>query len=139
GGSPCVRFPMCPAIAGTSASLVDVPPQQRTVRMPTQTTTLEREETPMPKAATPEKLDARADAFNQFIDTQQKAEPGSVFRLDDPGLLDVEAIPTGVVDLDIALGVGGLPRGRIVELYGPHMSGKSSLSLQVCAMAQALC
>lgn len=107
--------------------------------MPTQTTTtLEREEIPMAKASTPETLDSRADAFTKFIDTQQKVEPGSVFRLDDAGIADVEVIPTGIVDLDIALGVGGLPRGRIVELFGPHQSGKSSLSMQVCAMAQSL-
>ncbi|MGH2788804.1 MAG: intein-containing recombinase RecA [Actinomycetota bacterium] len=62
---------------------------------------------------------------------------GSIMRLgDDTTRLGIEAIPTGSLALDLALGVGGLPRGRIVELYGPEGSGKTSLSLHVVAEAQ---
>jgi recombination protein RecA len=62
---------------------------------------------------------------------------GSVMRLGDASATyDVEAISTGSLGLDIALGVGGLPRGRIVEIYGPESSGKTTLTLQVIAQAQ---
>jgi len=62
---------------------------------------------------------------------------GSVMRLGDaPATWDVEAIPTGSLGLDIALGVGGLPRGRVVEIYGPESSGKTTLTLQVIAEVQ---
>ena len=87
---------------------------------------------------TPEAADARAEQYTKFIETQQKSDPGSVFRLNDSSVADVEVIPTGAVALDIALGVGGLPRGRIVELFGPEMSGKTSLALATCAMAQKM-
>jgi recombination protein RecA len=62
---------------------------------------------------------------------------GSVMRLGDaPASWDVEAISTGSLGLDIALGVGGLPRGRVVEIYGPEASGKTTLTLQVIAEVQ---
>jgi recombination protein RecA len=62
---------------------------------------------------------------------------GSVMRLGDvPAVRDVEAISTGSLALDIALGIGGLPRGRIVEIYGPESSGKTTLTLQVIASCQ---
>ncbi len=62
---------------------------------------------------------------------------GSIMRLDkNEKLTDVEVISTGSVSLDMALGVGGLPRGRIVEIYGPESSGKTTLALQVVANAQ---
>ena len=63
---------------------------------------------------------------------------GSVMRLGDTQALDVEAIPTGSLGLDIALGIGGLPAGRICEIYGPESSGKTTLTLQVVAEAQRL-
>ena len=64
---------------------------------------------------------------------------GSVRRLGDAGSsYDVEAISTGSLGLDIALGVGGLPRGRIIEIYGPESSGKTTLTLQVIAETQRL-
>ncbi len=63
---------------------------------------------------------------------------GSVMRLgDEGGLRDIESISTGSLNLDIALGIGGLPRGRVVEIYGPESSGKTTLALQVIAQAQA--
>jgi recombination protein RecA len=62
---------------------------------------------------------------------------GSVMRLGDAGEnYDIEAVSTGSLGLDIALGVGGLPRGRVVEVYGPESSGKTTLTLQVIAEAQ---
>jgi len=62
---------------------------------------------------------------------------GSVMRMGDvPAMRDLEVIPTGSLSLDIALGCGGLPRGRIVEIYGPESSGKTTLTLEVIAQAQ---
>src|SRR5215213_8603921 len=63
---------------------------------------------------------------------------GSVMRLGDETRAPVEVIPTGAVSLDIALGIGGLPRGRIVEIYGPESSGKTTVALHAVANAQAL-
>jgi recombination protein RecA len=61
---------------------------------------------------------------------------GSLMRLGDREVIDIEAISTGSLSLDIALGIGGLPKGRIVEIYGPESSGKTTLALQVAAEAQ---
>ena len=64
---------------------------------------------------------------------------GAVMRMGDPGMIrDVEAVSTGSLGLDIALGIGGLPRGRVVEIYGPESSGKTTLTLQVIAEVQKL-
>ena len=61
---------------------------------------------------------------------------GSAMRLGDRPEQDVEVIPTGSLALDMALGIGGLPRGRVVEIYGPESSGKTTLALHVVANAQ---
>jgi len=61
---------------------------------------------------------------------------GSIMRLGDTKTLDVKVVPTGSLGLDLALGVGGLPRGRIIEIYGPEASGKTTLAMQVAAEAQ---
>ena len=61
---------------------------------------------------------------------------GSVMRMGDKAHVDVGAVPTGALALDLALGIGGLPRGRIVEIYGPESSGKSTLAMHVVAEAQ---
>ena len=58
---------------------------------------------------------------------------GSIMKLGDSQALDIEAISTGSLGIDIALGIGGLPTGRIVEIYGPESSGKTTLTLQVIA------
>ena len=63
---------------------------------------------------------------------------GSVMRLGDGAAVEVEAIPTGSLGLDMALGIGGIPRGRIVEIYGPESSGKTTLALSCTAEAQRL-
>ncbi len=61
---------------------------------------------------------------------------GSVMKLGDFKAMEVEAIPTGALSLDIALGIGGVPRGRIIEVYGPESSGKTTLALHIIAEAQ---
>ena len=61
---------------------------------------------------------------------------GSIMRLGDEGRAPVEVIPTGSIALDVALGIGGLPRGRVVEIYGPESSGKTTLALHAVANAQ---
>ena len=61
---------------------------------------------------------------------------GSVMKLGEFKAMEVEAIPTGALSLDIALGIGGVPRGRIIEIYGPESSGKTTLALHVIAEAQ---
>jgi recombination protein RecA len=63
---------------------------------------------------------------------------GTVMRMGDRPSDSVDAVPTGSLALDIALGIGGLPRGRVVEIYGPESSGKTTLTLQVIAQAQKL-
>ena len=63
---------------------------------------------------------------------------GSVMKLGDFQAMNVEAIPTGALSLDIALGIGGIPRGRIIEVYGPESSGKTTLALHMIAEAQKL-
>jgi len=63
---------------------------------------------------------------------------GAIMKLGEGVVLDVPAIPTGALSLDLALGVGGIPRGRVTEIYGPEASGKTMLSLQVIANAQAM-
>ena len=61
---------------------------------------------------------------------------GTVMRLGDDSVQDIESISTGSLGLDYALGVGGLPRGRITEIYGPESSGKTTLAIHVIAEAQ---
>jgi recombination protein RecA len=77
---------------------------------------------------------ALAAALSQI---EKQFGKGSVMRLGDaPAIWDIEAVPTGSLGLDIALGVGGLPRGRVVEIYGPESSGKTTLTLAVVAEVQ---
>jgi recombination protein RecA len=84
--------------------------------------------------------DAKAkDAALQAAMTQIEREfgQGSLMRLGDESAIQVDAIPTGALSLDIALGVGGVPRGRIVEIFGPESSGKTTLVYHIIAEAQA--
>ena len=70
---------------------------------------------------------------------EKKFGQGAIMRFGDDGPnFEVEAIPTGALALDAALGIGGVPRGRIVEIYGPESSGKTTLSLEILAEAQAM-
>ncbi|MEX2052968.1 MAG: recombinase RecA [Candidatus Paceibacterota bacterium] len=67
---------------------------------------------------------------------QAKYGDGSIMKLGDARKVDVDVIPTGSISLDLALGVGGVPRGRVVEVYGPESSGKTTLALHLVAEAQ---
>ena len=80
-----------------------------------------------------EKNKALNAAISQIDDNFGK---GSVMRLGQQKAMDVESISTGSLSLDLALGIGGLPKGRVVEIYGPESSGKTTLALQVVAEAQ---
>jgi len=64
---------------------------------------------------------------------------GSIMRMGEAGAkMNVETIPTGALSLDIALGVGGIPRGRVIEIYGPESSGKTTVALHMIAEAQKM-
>ena len=80
-----------------------------------------------------EKLKALQLTLDKLDKTYGK---GTVMRLSDERVVDVAAIPTGSIGLDIALGVGGIPRGRVTEIYGPESSGKTTLALHCIAEAQ---
>lgn len=69
---------------------------------------------------------------------EHKFGKGAIMKLGDSTNLQIEAIPTGALPLDIALGIGGVPRGRIVEIYGPESSGKTTIALHIIAEAQAM-
>ena len=73
---------------------------------------------------------------NLLSSLQEKFGEGSIMRLGEVSKVDVAVIPTGSFSLDLALGVGGLPRGRVVEIFGPESSGKTTLALNVVAQAQ---
>lgn len=84
----------------------------------------------------PEREKALAAAITQI---DRKFGKGSIMKLGDAGTrLMIESIPTGSLALDIALGVGGLPRGRVIEIYGPESSGKTTLTQHVVAQAQKM-
>ncbi len=80
-----------------------------------------------------EKNKALSAAISQI---DQNFGKGSVMRLGQQQAMDVESISTGSLSLDLALGIGGLPKGRVIEIYGPESSGKTTLALQVVAEAQ---
>jgi len=83
--------------------------------------------------------DARRKALEAAMSQIEKQfGKGSVMRLGDQQQTDIETIPTGALSLDIALGVGGLPRGRIIEIYGPESSGKTTVALHCVAEAQKM-
>ena len=83
--------------------------------------------------------DGRQAALNAVMDQVEKQfGKGSLMRLGDHPMANIETISTGSLSLDIALGIGGLPCGRIVEIYGPESSGKTTLTLEVIAQAQKM-
>src|SRR4051812_26994379 len=69
---------------------------------------------------------------------QTKFGEGSIMKFGDSPKVDVNVIPTGSLGLDMALGIGGIPRGRIIEIFGPESSGKTTLSLHIVAEAQKM-
>ncbi|AKC63224.1 recombinase A [Clostridium sporogenes] len=81
----------------------------------------------------PEKLKAIEAAMGQI---EKQFGKGSIMKLGEDSILNVESISTGSLDLDIALGIGGVPRGRIIEIFGPESSGKTTVALHILAEAQ---
>lgn len=99
----------------------------------------------MPKKATVTKSDARStersDNKSKSISVaveqiEKQFGKGSIMKLGSKEKIDIDVIPTGALSLDVALGVGGVPRGRIVEIYGPESSGKTTLAMHILAEAQ---
>ena len=80
-----------------------------------------------------EKLKAVQAAIDQI---EKQYGKGSIMRLNDQQVVNVEVIPTGCMSLDAAIGIGGVPRGRIIEIYGPESSGKTTICLHIMAEAQ---
>src|SRR4051812_6456777 len=77
---------------------------------------------------------------NAIAQIDKQFGKGSIFLMGEAAAnrMNIEAIPTGAISLDIALGVGGVPRGRVVEIYGPESSGKTTLAQHIIAEAQRL-
>ena len=81
--------------------------------------------------------DARREALNTALSTiERKYGLGAVMKLSDDARVDVPVIPSGSIGLDLALGVGGIPRGRVTEIFGPESSGKTTLTLHIIAECQ---
>src|SRR6188508_3644498 len=102
-------------------------------------TRLQRSSPMSTQDAAAEKAEKARDAALQGALTQIERQfgKGTVMRMGDEGAqVRVEAIPTGALSLDLALGIGGIPRGRIVEIFGPESSGKTTLIYHVIAEAQ---
>ena len=92
----------------------------------------EKEEKPKKK-----EMQAKGGSVDHVVDeVREKFGEGMLMKLGDVRRVDVKSIPTGAISLDLALGIGGVPRGRIVEIYGPESSGKTTLTLHIIANAQ---
>ena len=91
---------------------------------------------PVTKITDAEEKKKALDTAIQFI--EKKFGKGAIMKLGANEKLDIEAIPTGSMTLDLALGIGGIPRGRIIELYGPESSGKTTVALHCIAETQKL-
>jgi recombination protein RecA len=91
----------------------------------------------MPKAApvVDERFKATEEAISQI---RSKFGDGSIMRLGDAKKMQVDSIPTGCLSLDLALGIGGVPRGRVIEIYGPESSGKTTLAQHIIAEVQKI-
>src|SRR5215470_6626710 len=108
------------------------PPDRRDQNMPV----LAREEQRSYDRLDRERLKAVDLAVGQI---EKQFGKGSIMRLGQKGAIQpIDAIPTGAISIDFALGVGGVPRGRVIEIFGPESSGKTTLALQVIAEAQKL-
>ena len=90
-----------------------------------------------PKTAAPA-ADKKAALETALAQIEKQFGKGAVMKLGANVTMQVDAIPTGSLGLDLALGIGGVPRGRIVEVYGPESSGKTTLALQILAEAQKM-
>ena len=83
-----------------------------------------------------EKNDKLASIEAAIKGIQAKYGEGAIMKLGEARRVDVDVIPTGSLSLDMALGVGGVPRGRVIEIFGPESSGKTTLALNIVAQAQ---
>ncbi len=88
------------------------------------------------KEVKPKQEKGKADISSTLKDLKSKFGEDAIMTLGEKGHVNVDAIPTGSIGLDAALGIGGVPRGRIIEIYGPESSGKTTLSLHIIAEAQ---
>jgi recombination protein RecA len=94
---------------------------------------------PSGKSSTPERAGDRDKALEAaLVQIERQFGKGTVMRLGDQARVPVEVIPSGSIGLDVALGIGGYPRGRIIEIYGPESSGKTTVALHAVANAQKL-
>jgi recombination protein RecA len=97
----------------------------------------------MAKASSTKSATAAADGKKKAMEMalsqiKDKFGEGSIMQMDKARTLNVESIPTGSISLDLALGIGGVPRGRIIEIYGPESSGKTTLAMHIITEAQKL-
>lgn len=83
-------------------------------------------------------IDRKKALADALVQIDKQFGKGSVMRLGENTKMDVEVIPTGVITLDMATGIGGVPRGRIIEIFGPESSGKTTVALHIIAEAQKL-
>ena len=91
----------------------------------------------MAKQAKELKIDTKAKALDETVKAlKERFGDGSIMKLGEVAKVDVDVIPTGSLSLDLALGVGGVPKGRVIEIYGPESSGKTTLALHIIAEAQ---
>ena len=90
----------------------------------------------MPRKKTEKNKDERVDLQEALEEIKQKFGEGVIMKLSDVGAVDVDVISTGSPSVDLALGVGGVPRGRVIEIYGVESSGKTTLALHILAEAQ---
>jgi recombination protein RecA len=82
--------------------------------------------------------ESRSAALDAFLTQMNKERPNEVLRLNDSTKVNIDVVPTGVISLDVAIGAGGFPRGKIVEVYGPEGAGKTTVALTVAANVQRL-
>tara|TARA_Y100000310_G_C20585402_1_gene765144 strand:+ start:253 stop:1251 length:999 start_codon:yes stop_codon:yes gene_type:complete len=85
------------------------------------------------KSKEPKELADLAEAIEEI---KQRFGEGAIMRLSEAKAMDVEVIPTGSISIDLALGAGGIPKGRVIEIYGPEATGKTSLALHIIAESQ---
>jgi len=79
----------------------------------------------------------RTDSLNETLDQlEKKYGKGAIMRMGESQHVDIDAIPTGSITLDMAIGIGGVPKGRVVEIFGPESSGKTTLALHIVGQAQ---
>ncbi len=123
------------ATTSSAATAATAPTRKDQNLSPAPTTSKRPEPAPTLTAA---EVAARKKALDAALDQIDKQfGKGTIMRLGQVDKVDVGAIPTGSISLDLAIGVGGVPRGRIVEIFGPESSGKTTLALSIAARAQA--